>query len=53
MFGVLVTQAEAISLLFVIAGLIGVLATLRANHFWTRVFVSVGVLSALTACVPR
>jgi phosphatidylglycerol:prolipoprotein diacylglycerol transferase len=53
LFGIMITQAEAISFLLVIAGLIGVLATLRTNRFWTRVIVSVGVLSALTACALR
>jgi phosphatidylglycerol:prolipoprotein diacylglycerol transferase len=53
MFGVSVTQAEAISLLLVIAGLIGVLATLRTHRVWKRVLVSVGVLAALTACAPH
>jgi phosphatidylglycerol---prolipoprotein diacylglyceryl transferase len=53
LFGAHVTQAEGISLLLVIAGLFGVLATLRSNRLWTRIIVSVGVLSALSACAPR
>jgi phosphatidylglycerol:prolipoprotein diacylglycerol transferase len=53
LFGAHVTQAEAISFLLIIAGLFGVLATLRTNRFWTRVIVSAGVLSALSACAPR
>jgi phosphatidylglycerol:prolipoprotein diacylglycerol transferase len=52
-WGTQVTQAEAISFLLIIAGLIGVLATLRANRFWTRAIVSSGVLAALAACAPR
>jgi hypothetical protein len=52
-FGAYVTQAEAISFLLIIAGLFGVLATLRTNQFWTKIIVSVGVLSALAACAPR
>jgi phosphatidylglycerol---prolipoprotein diacylglyceryl transferase len=52
-WGAQVTQAEAISFLLIIAGLIGVLATLRTNRFWTRVIVSGGVLAALAACAPR
>lgn len=52
-FGVHVTQAEAISLLLIIAGLVGVLATLRPRRFWTGVVISAGVLSALSACAPR
>lgn len=51
--GALVTQAEAISALLIIAGLIGVLATLRTNQVWAIVFVSVGVLAALSACAPH
>lgn len=52
-FGIHVTQAEAISFFLVIAGLVGIMATLRANRFWTRAIVSVGVLAALSACAPR
>jgi len=52
-WGVQVTQAEAISFLLIIAGLIGVLVTLRTNRFWTRAIVSGGVLAALAACAPR
>ena len=52
-FGVQVTQAESISLLLVIAGLIGVLATLQRKRPWTKVILSAGVLAALSACAPR
>jgi phosphatidylglycerol:prolipoprotein diacylglycerol transferase len=52
-FGVHLTQAEAISFLLIIAGLIGVLATLRENRVWTRIIFSAGVLSALSACAPH
>ena len=51
--GVHLTQAEAISFLLVIAGLFGVLATLRAQRFWARALITAGVLSALSACAPR
>jgi phosphatidylglycerol:prolipoprotein diacylglycerol transferase len=51
--GTYITQAEAISFLLVIAGLAGILAALRTKRFWTKVIVSVGVLSALAACAPR
>ncbi len=51
--GAYVTQAEAISLLLVIAGLAGILATLRTPRFWTKAIVAVGVLTALAACAPR
>jgi phosphatidylglycerol:prolipoprotein diacylglycerol transferase len=52
-WGAHITQAEAISFLLIIAGLIGVLATLRTNRFWTRAIVSGGVLAALAACAPH
>ena len=51
--GTHVTQAEAISFLLIIAGLGGVLATLRTKRFWTKIVVSAGVLTALAACAPR
>ena len=51
--GTYVTQAEAISFLLIIAGLGGVLATLRTKRFWTKIALSVGVLTALAACAPR
>lgn len=52
-FGAYITQAEAISFVLIIAGLLGVLVTLRTRRFWTKAIVSVGVLSALCACAPR
>jgi phosphatidylglycerol---prolipoprotein diacylglyceryl transferase len=52
-FGIHVTQAEAISFLLVIVGLCGIMGTLRTNRFWTRAIVSAGVLAALSACAPR
>jgi phosphatidylglycerol:prolipoprotein diacylglycerol transferase len=51
--GTYVTQAEIISLLLIIAGLVGILATLRTKRFWTKIAVSAGVLLALAACGPR
>ena len=53
LLGTSVTQAEAISFLLIIAGLVGILATLRTKRFWTKAVVSAGVLSALAACAPR
>jgi phosphatidylglycerol:prolipoprotein diacylglycerol transferase len=50
--GVSLTQAEAISMLLVVAGLVGVLVTLRTRRRWAKVAFSLGVLSALSACVP-
>jgi phosphatidylglycerol:prolipoprotein diacylglycerol transferase len=52
-FGAHVTQAEAISFLLVIAGLVGVLTTLHEKRFWTRVVVCTGVLCAPSACALR
>jgi phosphatidylglycerol:prolipoprotein diacylglycerol transferase len=52
-FGTQVTQAEAISCLLIIAGLVGVLTTLRNRRFWPRVMISAGVLAALSACAPH
>ena len=53
LFGAHVTQAEAISFALVLAGLVGVLVTLRKQRFWTSVIVSAGVLGALSACAPH
>ena len=53
LLGVYLTQAEAISFLLIIAGLGGILATLRTKRFWSKIVVSAGVLSALAACAPR
>jgi phosphatidylglycerol:prolipoprotein diacylglycerol transferase len=53
LFGEHVTQAEAISFLLVVAGLAGVLATLRSSRLLTRIVVALGVLAALSACAPR
>lgn len=51
--GIHLTQAEGISILLVLAGLIGVLVTLRNRRPWARVIVSAGVLCALSACAPH
>ncbi len=53
LLGVHLTQAEAISFLLVLAGLVGVLVTLHKQRWWTRVIVSGGVLCALSACAPH
>jgi phosphatidylglycerol:prolipoprotein diacylglycerol transferase len=50
--GVSFTQAEAISLLLIVAGLLGALATHCTRRLWARVAFSAGVLTALSACVP-
>lgn len=52
-FGAHITQAEAISFLLVLAGLVGVLMTLRKQRWWTRVILGTGVLCALSACAPH
>jgi phosphatidylglycerol:prolipoprotein diacylglycerol transferase len=53
LLGAHLTQAELISLLLVIAGLAGVLATLHTRRLWPKVLVSAGVLAALSACAPH
>jgi phosphatidylglycerol:prolipoprotein diacylglycerol transferase len=53
MVGAHVTQAEAISFLLIIAGLGGIIATLRTKRFWTKIVVSAGVITALAACAPN
>jgi phosphatidylglycerol:prolipoprotein diacylglycerol transferase len=50
--GLSLTQAEIVSVLIIAAGLIGVLVTLQSRRRWTRIAFSVGVLGALSACVP-
>lgn len=50
--GVQLTQAEAISVLLILAGLMGVLYALAGRRFWLRILLAAGVLSALSACVP-
>jgi len=51
--GLHITQAEAISLVLVIAGLLGVLVSLRTRRFWPKIIVSAAVLGALSACAPH
>jgi phosphatidylglycerol:prolipoprotein diacylglycerol transferase len=50
--GLGLTQAEVISILFVLAGLLGVLLTLRGRKLWLRTLLALGVVTALSACVP-
>jgi phosphatidylglycerol:prolipoprotein diacylglycerol transferase len=50
--GIRLTQAEAISVLLVVAGLLGMLLTLTGRTLWPRVVLAVGVVTALSACVP-
>ena len=51
-FGYLLTQAEAISLAVIGIGLLGVLLALRSRQIWLRALISLGVLSAVSACAP-
>lgn len=51
-FGIYFTQAELVSVLVILAGFVGVLLTLRARSIWSRALFAVGVLAALSACVP-
>lgn len=50
--GIAVTQAEAISIVLVVAGLLGLLVTLKWTRLWPRVLLAFGVVTALSACVP-
>jgi phosphatidylglycerol---prolipoprotein diacylglyceryl transferase len=50
--GVQLTQAEAVSILLVCAGLVGMLLTLGLRKPWQRALLALGVLTALSACVP-
>jgi phosphatidylglycerol:prolipoprotein diacylglycerol transferase len=49
--GVQLTQAEAISVLLVVAGLLGVLITSTGRRLWPRILLALGVVTALSACV--
>ena len=51
-FGFSLTQAELVSVGIIVAGLIGILGTLRTRRLWTRITFSLCVLGALSACVP-
>ncbi|MES1196833.1 MAG: prolipoprotein diacylglyceryl transferase family protein [Steroidobacter sp.] len=44
------TQAEAISFILVMAGLIGILMTLRTRSLLTKGLLVIGILTALSAC---
>src|SRR5688572_15581195 len=50
--GIQLTQAEAISIVVVAAGLLGVLLTLHGRRPWTRALLALGVATAVSACVP-
>jgi phosphatidylglycerol:prolipoprotein diacylglycerol transferase len=50
--GMRLTQAEAISIVLVVGGLIGVLVTMRGRKPWTRALLALGVATAVSACVP-
>jgi phosphatidylglycerol---prolipoprotein diacylglyceryl transferase len=50
--GLQLTQAEAISILVILAGLVGVQLTLAGRRPWPRILFAVGIVSALSACVP-
>jgi phosphatidylglycerol:prolipoprotein diacylglycerol transferase len=50
-FGYSLTQAELSSILAIVAGLVGILVTLKTRAIWVRALISLGVLSALSACV--
>jgi phosphatidylglycerol:prolipoprotein diacylglycerol transferase len=50
--GIQLTQAEMISLGVITAGFVGVLLTLKTRSSWIKALFAVGVLGALSACVP-
>ena len=50
LLGASLTQAEVVSLLVIVAGLLGVLATLETRTRWTKAAFALGVMAALTAC---
>jgi phosphatidylglycerol:prolipoprotein diacylglycerol transferase len=51
-FGYFLTQAEVISLAVIGSGLLGVLLSLRTRRIWVKALISLGVLSAVSACAP-
>jgi phosphatidylglycerol:prolipoprotein diacylglycerol transferase len=50
--GISVTQAEAISVILVLGGLLGLVIALKGRQLWPRVLLVAGGLGALSACVP-
>ena len=50
--GATLTQAEAISLVVICAGLAGVLITLRGRRVVAKAALALGVVAALSACAP-
>jgi phosphatidylglycerol---prolipoprotein diacylglyceryl transferase len=50
LLGASLTQAEVVSLLVIVAGSLGVLATLETRTRWTKIAFAIGVMAALTAC---
>jgi phosphatidylglycerol:prolipoprotein diacylglycerol transferase len=50
--GAHLTQAEAISVVLVVAGLLGALITSTGRRLWPRILLALGVVTALSACVP-
>lgn len=51
-FGLQLTQAEAISTALIVAGAIGMLATFGSRPVWVKVVFALGALAALSACAP-
>lgn len=50
--GLSLTQAEAVSVVLIVGGLVGALVTLKARKPWARIALTAGVVAALSACVP-
>lgn len=52
LLGYHLTQAEVVSMALIVFGVVGILATLRTRSIWTKVVLSLGAFSALSACAP-
>jgi phosphatidylglycerol---prolipoprotein diacylglyceryl transferase len=51
-FGIDLTQAEVISVLLILGGMLGLVMALRGRRLWPRVVLVTVVGAALSACVP-
>jgi phosphatidylglycerol:prolipoprotein diacylglycerol transferase len=51
-FGVALTQAEIISVLLILTGMLGLLVAARGRRLWPRIALATGIVAALSACVP-
>lgn len=51
-FGISLTQAEVVSVLLILGGMLGLVMALRGGRLWPRVALAAGIAAALSACVP-